>query len=883
VTIKTFTGAITDEFLKEFTVVVFCDTALEECCQYNDFCRKQQPPIKFVWTTAMGLVGQLFSDFGAGFVVKDTDGEEPKSAIVASITNGAESVVTCVEDQMLEFEDGDIVTFSEVSGMDGLNGAEFPIKRLGKRTQNMFTIGDTSDFSRYKRGGLAVEVKQPKTIDFKSLRESVAAPGEIMMSDFAKWDRPPVLHLLFTAIQTFRSQHAGAYPTAADSDAVQALIAGLNTEGLAIDEFVQAQVVRCCSAVLSPMAAIFGGMAGQEVIKACTGKFHPIEQWFYLDAMECVPKATPADCVPSGGRYAAQELVFGQAYQRTINALKVFLVGAGALGCEFLKAFATMGVGCGEGGGWVTVTDDDQIEKSNLSRQFLFRNSDVGNPKSSTAAAAALAMNPAFNVRPLQNRVSPQTEDVFNDAFWKSLSLVTNALDNVQARLYVDSQCVYFQKGLLESGTLGTKCNVQVVLPHLTENYGASTDPPEKEAPMCTLHSFPHNIQHTLTWARSEFEGEFDNKPSEGNAYLNNEDYMATLRKTAGGAVREKLQDVHNLLVSQRPQSFEDCVAYARLLFEERFANMIKQLTHTFPEDAKNSSGVPFWSPPKRFPRPCNFDTDDPMHMEYVISGANLRANVFHVAKPAGHRDPVLIKGILAGVAVKAFVPKDGVKIVTEEDEKKAAASEPAAMPTMEDDDRVVEQLVQELGPPGQGLVLGGKVDITPEKFEKDHDDNFHMDFITASSNLRATNYGIEPADKLKSKLIAGKIIPAIATTTAMATGLVSLEFYKAVQVEEISGDVEKFKNAFCNLAVPFVTVSEPVPPAKTTHQGASWSVWDRWVFQGDQTVQDLVEKFENDYSLEVNSILYGSSCLYMMWSAAAAPCRPPRPLGPER
>lgn len=478
-------------------------------------------------------------------------------------------------------------------------------------------------------------------------------------------------------------------------------------------------------------------------------------------------------------------------------------------------------------------------------------------------------MNPGLNVIAMQERVAPSTEDVFNSKFWKGLTLVTNALDNVQARLYVDQMCMYFQKPLLESGTLGTKCNTQVVLPHMTENYGASSDPPEKEAPMCTLHSFPHNIQHTLTWARSEFEGEFDNKPSDCSAYLGNADYITTLKKTAAGAVHEKIRDIHALLVTERPASFGDCVAYARCMFEDRFANTIKQLTHTFPEDAKNSTGQDFWSPPKRFPTAVVFDVANPLHMEYVTSAANLRANVFAVEKPEGHRDAAVVASLLIGVAVPSFAPKDGVKIMTEEDEKKAkeAGTEPAPMPMMEEDDVCRERWLAALGPPGRGLVAEDKVAVTAEKFEKDDDSNFHMDFIAAASNLRATNYGIETADKLKSKLIAGKIIPAIATTTAMATGLVAIELYKTVQVEEISKDLSKFKNAFCNLAVPFLTLSEPVAPKSTEHNGMKWTEWDRWVFQGDQTVQDLVDKFENDYQLEVNSVLYGSSCLYMMWN----------------
>ena len=51
-------------------------------------------------------------------------------------------------------------------------------------------------------------------------------------------------------------------------------------------------------------------------------------------------------------------------------------MGAGAIGCELLKNFAMIGLGCGEGGE-IIVTDMDTIEKSNLNRQFLFRPWDV--------------------------------------------------------------------------------------------------------------------------------------------------------------------------------------------------------------------------------------------------------------------------------------------------------------------------------------------------------------------------------------------------------------------------------------------------------------------------------------------------------------------------
>jgi ubiquitin-activating enzyme E1 len=85
------------------------------------------------------------------------------------------------------------------------------------------------------------------------------------------------------------------------------------------------------------------------------------------------------------------------------------------------------------------LSDNDNIEVSNLNRQFLFRQNNVGDSKSKVACAKAKEMNSHLNVYDYQTRVGSDTEAVFNDKFWESLDFVVNAVDNIKARLYVDA------------------------------------------------------------------------------------------------------------------------------------------------------------------------------------------------------------------------------------------------------------------------------------------------------------------------------------------------------------------------------------------------------------------------------------------------------------
>ena len=313
---------------------------------------------------------------------------------------------------------------------------------------------------------------------------------------------------------------------------------------------------KICAGNLSPMAAAIGGVVAQEVLKACSGKFMPIKQWLYFDARECLPEdvstLTEESCQPTGSRYDGQIAVFGKEFQEKIARQKYMVVGAGAIGCELLKNFAMMGLGASPEGK-IYVTDMDHIERSNLNRQFLFRPWDVQQPKSSVAARAAKVMNPDLNIEAHENRVGSDTEEIYNDDFFENLDGVANALDNVEARTYMDRRCVYYRLPLLESGTLGTKGNTQVVIPDLTESYSSSRDPPEKSIPICTLKNFPNQIEHTLQWARDLFEGTFTQVPQSALQYIVEPDFVEKTHRLPGAQPLETLESVKKILVRVHP------------------------------------------------------------------------------------------------------------------------------------------------------------------------------------------------------------------------------------------------------------------------------------------------------------------------------------------
>ncbi|KAI9137809.1 hypothetical protein BKA69DRAFT_1127905 [Paraphysoderma sedebokerense] len=674
----------------------------------------------------------------------------------------------------------------------------------------------------------------------KSLRESLKNPVYVI-NESVKPDRPRQLHVAFQAVDSFFIKYGHLPRPHNEADATEVLNIATELNHTIINKAdLNENVIKTfaygCSGDLSPMASVIGGIVAQEVLKACSEKFHPISQYFYFDSFESLPTSVPVNeknCAPLGARYDGQIAVFGSEFHSRIANSKQFLIGAGAIGCEMLKNWAMMGLGTGDNG-CVHISETETVKKRNLTCEFLYRRCDISQWKLEAAVNAIVRMNPGMTgkLHPHHSRVGPDAENVFDEEFFAPLDCITDTLDDVESSKYVDSRCVLYRKTLVASGTLGMKGNTQVVIPHVTESYSSSQDSFHTSIPIGTIKDFPYEIEHTIRWARDYFDGLFRRPAEDVNLYMSQPDYLETVMKQPWSR-RDTLETIKRYLVTERPYSFENCIEWARLKFEDLFANNIKQLLYNHPMNSVTPSGALFWSAPKIMPVPITFNPDDDKHVDFIVFAANLQAFNYELKIET---DRGFIKNILKNLEVPEFTPKKNTSIQNRLNE----IAEHACV-GYETDDFEVQSLLKSL--PDRSEMGGYR--LVPLQFEDEDHEDFYNDFITTASNLRAQNYGIPPADRQKSRYTASKIVPAMASTAAVVSGLVCLELFKIVD------------------AVPCLEFSNPVAARKQKYNDKEWTFWDRFEVIGDITLQGLLTLFKEQHGLEVTMLSTGTSFLY--------------------
>ena len=582
--------ALAEADYASYNVVVVTELLMniDELVAVDKYCRANGKA--FILSQTLGAAGYIFTDFGPEHKILDENGEECKSFMVTNITQEEKAVVTVHDGKKHSFGEWNHVIFKEVQGMEEINDHE-PVEISVIDGYSFRLQLDTRKFSAYTREGIVTEKKMPIKKEYRSLEAALKDPvcddatKMLICPDWRFFGHSEQIHFGVLALYEFHKKN-GRLPLCNNEEetkwcldkATEFNTAQKSTEGAfnveEIDEKLLKTLFNGAAASISPLAAFYGGIVAQEVVKF-TGKYSPINQWFHYDTFESLPQE--ANREPLGSRYDDQIAIYGQEIQKKLGGLNLFMVGAGALGCEYIKAFALMGIATKSCGGKVTVTDNDNIEVSNLNRQFLFRPADVGHSKSECACKAGTVMNPDLNPMALTSLVAPTTEETFNEEFWDGLSFVVNAVDNIKARLYVDSKCVWHHKALLESGTLGTKANSQMVVPGLTKCYGDSQDPPEDAIAMCTLRNFPNQVEHCIEWAREKFGSKFTNETTDLVNYLDNPaPFLKDLKANNTSSVqRLTLEAIENLLACKKNANFDDLIALARKEFEMQFNNNI--------------------------------------------------------------------------------------------------------------------------------------------------------------------------------------------------------------------------------------------------------------------------------------------------------------------
>lgn len=819
--------------LANYTLIISINNPLPFSIFLNDLLFSIKVPL--IVTEQAGLSGYAINDF-VNFRSIDLNGESPK---VGNITITYEKCESNENDEMIIENKNDSNQKNcdeKISENKNESNKKSVIKNICKSVDRHNLESDdviSINLKYYKinvntpfnftiitdheiQGDFYEEVKQEKFFNFKRIKE---------------YENDELF--FYKSIGIFRIKN-DRMPTESDFEEIKEIFFENKKE---IDNNLKLYLSTCIAS-FQPVISIMGGYVAQEALKCCSERFTPLQDLFFYDCYNIIPdsiiKYEIKDSV-----FRDLFILFGKNAFEIFNT-KTFLVGAGAIGCEHLKNLYTQ----------IIVTDMDSIEESNLNRQFLFRKNHIKEFKSSRASQSIMEMRGYYNqidtesqiitenseenkkniflppIKSLTIPVNKSTENIFSDSFYENIDLFALALDNAEARVFMDGKSVDYRKPMFDSGTLGTKGHVQVVIPYLTESYTSSMDPPEKEIPLCTVRNFPYLIEHCIEWGLGQF-----NKLFVSNETIKNEEETEEDKELKKD---EKISPFE--MIDKNPPSCEnESKKYAIQILNYLFIDSINNLIELFPRDHVTETGNLFWEVPKRFPQILSNEKEINELKELFINSCAILLNEVY---------------------------KNGKK--------------------------------------------------EPIEFEKDDDSNNHVNFIYAASNLRAFNYRIKSVRFLEVKRIAGKIIPAIATTTAMISGMCCVEIYRYIlnknkiysspnekisdsekndpqtdssKLEKhLNGDsfnqeyfneinyflkLQKFRfkevvpflNSFINLGLPFVTSSSPLEPSEIKcTKICSYNLWDKLKIK-NCTINDLLKIFKN-----IDMISLDDKIIYCSW-----------------
>ncbi|HWQ45119.1 MAG TPA: HesA/MoeB/ThiF family protein [Methanosarcina barkeri] len=157
-------------------------------------------------------------------------------------------------------------------------------------------------------------------------------------------------------------------------------------------------------------------------------------------------------------KYIRQIMLFGEEGQEKLKNAKIFVAGAGGLGSPVSTYLAVAGIGK------IIIADFDSVDLSNLNRQFLHHEKDIGRAKIKSAEEKLLSLNPEIKVETIREKITDENAG----SLVPPCDLIIDALDNFDTRHVLNRLAVERNIPLIHGAVSGYRGQATTIIPGKT-------------------------------------------------------------------------------------------------------------------------------------------------------------------------------------------------------------------------------------------------------------------------------------------------------------------------------------------------------------------------------------------------------------------------------